>query len=349
MKRIFPILFCLIFGVQAFAQKKAYLPKSSTFEPNYFPATPDYSNKNTWAALPDRKDMADSVPSKPGAKDGQMTAQADVFWIHPTTYVEKPKGRSSWNADINDKELNTETDQTTILYQSSIFNESCKVYAPRYRQAHIYAFFSDKEREADAAFDTAYSDVKAAFEYYLKNYNNGRPFIIASHSQGTVHAARLLREKFVNKPLLRQLVAAYVVGMPVTADTLRGLPPCQAEEDINCFVTWCTYANGYYPTTYEDGAKKAHCTNPLTWKSEEENYAEASANMGGVLKNFSKVVPNMCDARVHKGVLWINPPNVPGAKLAKIDNFHIGDFNLFYFNIRENVKKRVNSFLAKKH
>jgi alpha-beta hydrolase superfamily lysophospholipase len=62
--------------------------------------------------------------------------------------------------------------------------------------------------------DLAYADVKAAFQYYLAHYNEGRPIIIAGHSQGTAHATRLLHEFFEHDPKLRrQLVAAYLIGI----------------------------------------------------------------------------------------------------------------------------------------
>ena len=50
-----------------------------------------------------------------------------------------------WNADIDNEELNEKTDNSTILYQASVFNKYCRVFAPRYRQANLQAFFtSDK-------------------------------------------------------------------------------------------------------------------------------------------------------------------------------------------------------------
>ena len=342
MRTCILVFFSMLFFSHSFSQKKPYLPKNSTFDPTYFPPIPDYALNSSWASLPFINDMADTVPDK-NLKNNQATAAVDVFWIHPTTYSEKPKGKHSWNGDIQDKDLNAETDKTSMVYQASIFNESCKIYAPRYRQAHIFSFFTDNAKEANAAFDTAYQDVKRAFDYYLKFHNNGRPIVIASHTQGTIHAVKLLKEKFVNKPLYKQLVAAYVVGMPVTKDTLKGLPPCKAEEDYGCFVSWVTYANGYYPSTYELGAKLAHCTNPLTWMSEDQNQAESSSNKGGVMKEF-KLVPALCDAKVHQGILWINPPH---GEMEKIANFNVADYHLFYQNVRENVAKRASKFLGK--
>ena len=82
----------------------------------------------------------------------------------------------NWNASIEDRKLNDKTDGSTILYQASIFNGAGKVYAPRYRQAHLHAYFTNKRKgEAQKAFELAYADVKAAFEYYLQHYNQGRP------------------------------------------------------------------------------------------------------------------------------------------------------------------------------
>ena len=126
----------------------------------------DYSNQQNWAALPTMKDNADWTPN--GLTNKQDSAQVDVFFIHPTTDVTGFKG----NANIDNKAINNQTDDFPIKYQASVFNESCKVYAPRYRQAALHNFFTKNNETSQKAFDIAYQDIKAAFEYYLKNYNN---------------------------------------------------------------------------------------------------------------------------------------------------------------------------------
>ncbi|MEO6844695.1 MAG: DUF3089 domain-containing protein, partial [Ginsengibacter sp.] len=131
---------------------------------------PDYSNLNYWAASPFKYDPSDNVPKD--FKNKTKDSLADVFFIYPTTYTDSqmPEG---WNADIDDEAINKKTDNSTILYQASIFNKYCRVFAPRYRQANIEAFGADHKQEANAAFDTAYEDVRNAFEYYLEHYNHG--------------------------------------------------------------------------------------------------------------------------------------------------------------------------------
>ena len=116
---------------------------------------------------------------------------ADVFFVHPTTYTGKPIN-DYWNAPVEDLKLNNQTDKSTIQYQASIFNEAGRIYAPRYRQAHLNVFYTDNKQLSKKVLDQAYSDVKNAFLHYLKFHNEGRPFIIASHSQGTVHCTRLI-------------------------------------------------------------------------------------------------------------------------------------------------------------
>jgi hypothetical protein len=311
---------------------------------SHVPPAPDYSKEKYWAALPDKKDPADSVPGNQ-FKNNEATAAADVFFIHPTTFTYSLKNKFAWNADVNDDELNKKTDNTTILYQASVFNGACRVYAPRYRQAHFAVFFTKDTADARRALDTAYADVKKAFQFYLKNYNHGRPIIIASHSQGTVHAYRLLKDFFNDSTLEKKLIAAYLVGMPISADSLKMiLPPCNSPDQTNCFCSWNTFEKNYYPPYYEKGLNCAVCTNPLSWRSDTAFCAD-TLNSGAVLYRFNQVLPQLCDAQVHDGMLWIEKPNFPGSFLIRSKIYHRGDYNLFYVNVRDNVEERVKSYL----
>ncbi len=250
------------------------------------------------------------------------------------------------NALIDDAVLNAKTDYSTILYQASAFGNGCRVFAPRYRQAHYRAFFSNTEN-TKLSFELAYSDVKAAFEYYLFNNNKGRPIIIAAHSQGTVHAARLLKELFENKPLQGQLVAAYLIGMPVADTYFTSITPCTDSLGTGCFVSWRTYKKGFIePNFVAKETFKTIVTNPLNWRI-DENYASGKLNTGGVLKNFNKLKTGVVDAQKHGNVLWVHKPKFFGNFLITTKNYHIADINFFYNNIRQNVVARVSSYLSK--
>jgi hypothetical protein len=302
------------------------------------PPPPDYSRTECWAALPTRFDSADLVPPGSGLQNNQDDAKVDVFFIHPTSYFKK----KSWNAYLNDEELNKKTDNGSIKFMATVFNGSCKVYAPRYRQAALESFTRDTAN-GRKALALAYEDVKAAFKYYLEHYNNGRPIIIASHSQGTWHAVKLLADFFDNDPVLRKkLVAAYVIGGPARVNAYKNIPMCDSAGQIGCYMGWRTFVWGVEPRE-RSGFDHIMCVNPLTWKRNEE-YATKELNKGGLPYDFKRIDPQVCDAQCKGEILWVNKPRVRGY-YALAGNYHIEDYGLFYMNIRENVKLRVGNYL----
>merc|ERR1719421_2833487 len=100
--------------------------------------------------------------------------------------------------------------------------------------------------------DLAYADVKRAFEHYLRHFGGKRrPIILASHSQGTEHAMRLLRDYFnpetnAGKHLLKRLVAAYLPGMPTYKSVWQKHFPyikiCDSPSSLHCVASWNTLA-----------------------------------------------------------------------------------------------------------
>lgn len=317
---------------------------------NKIPAPPDYSLEESWFSKPGRKDVAHQIA---GVKEevyiNDDTLQADIFFIYPTLYGRKYSGYYKWNANISNEKLNKRILRTTIKYQSTAFNMAGKMYIPKYRQAIVKAYFTKDGYAAKAAFDTAYADVRRAFIYYLEHHNNGRPIIIASHSQGTNHAERLIAEFFDGKPLQKQLVAAYLVGMPINAQRYQTIKPCTTATQTECFCSWGAYKENYYPKTYIfRGYADAVATNPITWTNNDGIKVPASQNKGTLFYNYNKLYMNVCGAQSNIGLLWVRKPKLPGAFLVAIKNYHIGDINLFYQNVRENAVLRVSEFLKVK-
>ncbi len=316
---------------------------TTSFDQVPVPPLPDYSLSSSWASLPTKRDAADSVPGKSDFKDEQSLAKADVFFIYPTIFTDKPENQFHWNADVNDGSLNASIQQTTILNQASVFNGSCRVYVPYYRQAHLYSFYTPEERDGQQALELAYQDVKLAFQYYLDHYNQGRPIVIAAHSQGSYHGMRLLRDFFDGKELKRQLVVAYLVGRAIAVNAFDQIKPCTSPDDTGVWASWNTFAYGYTPDTYERYYPKALSINPLLWNA-SESAATKELNLGGVGLNFT-FVPRITDAQNHRNLLWIHKPHVKGRFWVHKKVWHRADINLFYGNIRENVAARIRKFL----
>lgn len=341
---------------------KALVVPAHDFDDKPAPPPPDYSRKVAWAALPDRDDDADVVPA--GEADRQATAAVDAFFIHPTTYYSK----EGWNQPLDDAKTNETTDEKVLRNQASAFNEAARVYAPRYRQATLGTFMTQKNPNAVPALDLAYRDVLAAFDYYLEHYNKGRPIIIASHSQGSYHAVRLLADRFAGKPLAHRLVAAYPIGFAVPKDhfkrTLAPISPCKSENDFGCLVTWSTWKEGaetehlqdpqlsipYGDKRESNDGKALHCTNPLTWRTDSKP-GGAKEHVGAVRFRKNNKPPkvdrhHVLSARCGAKGLFVEQRDRKYSGIA--GNLHVVDYSVFYMDIRKNAVARATAFLAKR-
>ena len=303
------------------------------------PAAPDYTNPAHWAALPERDDLADTLAV--GATDLQATAAVDVFFVHPTTFV----SANAWNQSLDDTTTNETTDQMVMQGQASTFNACCRIYAPRYRQATLAAFFVEGD-SAPQALDLAYSDVVAAFRYYLATFNHGRPFVLAGHSQGSRHLDFLLAEEIAGTALAEQMVAAYPIGFEL--DGSNGIAICRTATQTGCQVTW----NSVGPRAGSLFASPDNiCVNPLTW-STDGAHAPHEANLGAV--NFAGSdahEPGAADAQCREGRLRVSEIRSDHYTLMPLgrDNFHIYDYALFYVNVRQNAQARVDAYLRERN
>ena len=312
----------------AVLQGSAQLP--AKFNAESQPAAPDYSKQANWSALPFRKDAADDIPKAEKWVNDSLK-DVDVFYIYPTIY----ETGKTWNADLSNKKLNKKIDNKPVKYQATVFNNTGRVYAPRYRQGIVKCFY-DTTGEGQKSLEFAYQDIKRAFEYYLANYNNGRPIIIASHSQGTYHGRKLLQEFFDTTNLRNRLVAAYVIGYNINNNIYTNLKPCENPTQTGCYITWASYKNGF--EVGETQLAGNVCVNPISWTRD----TVAVSSKESILLSFNKKYD--CSAQLHKNVLWVKSamPIVKGWK-----NLHIADYNLFWYNIRQNVADRTAAFWKK--
>jgi hypothetical protein len=188
--------------------------------------------------------------------------------------------------------------------------------------------------------------VRSAFVHYLEHWNDGRPILLAGHSQGSFHGRTLLQEFFDGTPLQDQLVAAYLPGMDMYASEFQAIQPCTSPRDVGCLCTWMTYGEGFLPAWLQlkmasSSKDRLLCTHPVTWTCESGTSHKAD-HLGVVRPSFRLSKPRAVTAELRpEGVLWIQPPHVFGGRLLQRDNWHSGDINLFWANVYENAKMRA--------
>ena len=239
----------------------------------------------------------------------------------------------------NDKVLNK-----AVLYQASALALSGKVYVPFYRQAHIRSFKMFNEG-GKAALEIAYADVKKAFEVFLSKYNKGRPIILLSHSQGTRHTMRLIADFFDEKELQNKLVAAYIPGIGVKPTLFKTIKPMTKPDETGGFVSWNTYKKGYYPKDDKDWYDGSVTTNPITWDDSKVTTLEQHK---GFLYTNKKIYDQALKIEISDGLVWSSNPKFPMRLfMSPIKNYHSGDINLFWQDVKENAALRLKTYLSK--
>ena len=289
-----------------------------------------------------------------GATRAEAPLEAVVFFVHPTSLYD----RSRWNAQLTDKATNARAELLTRGFASP-FGAARELWAPRYRQATIGAFLTDRP-DATRALDTAYGDVLAAFDTFIAHADSNLPIVLVGHSQGALHLMRLMRDRVAGTALAPRIAAAYVVGWPVSLDhdlPLMGLPACSAPDQPGCILSWQSFADPADPSMIREAYAKAPgldgkihrnspflCVNPLTGMA--GGSAPASANMGTLVPDASlstgALVPGLVGATCRAdGFLSIGPGPQMGPYVLPGNNYHIYDIPLFWANVRSDVTRRV--------
>ncbi|MBQ9000926.1 MAG: DUF3089 domain-containing protein [Eggerthellaceae bacterium] len=312
-------------------------------------STIDYSQKASWYKIPD------------------ITKDVDTFYIYATEYIMSSfeEGAPEY-ASLDTAEM-LEGAADEYLAHATAFADDTNVFVPLYRQAgmpRMYRSWQETGNVEDAISGMPYGDITAALDYYFENYNGGRPFIIAGHSQGSAMTTLVLKKYFAEHPdRYERMVAAYAIGYSVTRDELEAYPHLKfatGETDTGVIISYNTEG----PKSVEANAKTAVLLpgaisiNPLNWKL-DDTYAPASENKGSLMRNEAgkyEICDVGADAQVlpERGVVLTHARMEPlDPEVAEIvtaffgpDGRHDDDYSYYFNNIKENVAKRIAAYQA---
>ena len=297
----------------------------------------DYSDENNWLSLPENPD-----------KD------VDVVYYYPTCYS-PAEDSDVVVADITDEGMRAGA-QGLLVSQASVFADSCNVFAPYYRQiSGDYALTVTDEENAALFRYAASQDAAAALDYYFENLNNGRPFILAGHSQGSETSVFLLADYFKEHPeYLERMVAAYVIGYSVTESFLAEnthLKFAEGADDTGVIVSWNTEGPDNIEQHNAVVLEGAVSINPLNWKT-DETYAGVEENLGSLVNG--EIVEGVADAQLNleRGtvITTADESYAMASAMAPIfgpECFHGYDYGFYYNNIKANVAERIAAYMAK--
>lgn len=317
-----------------------------------------YDDPAMWVSRPGTVD--DPAQYRPEGMPTAPQGKAWVFFIHPTSYL----AREHWNGPIEDKDTRNRT-ALFVRGMASAFNGEAAVFVPYYRQAAFGSFLVNRP-ETLKARAVAYGDVREAFRAFVAHVPADAPIVLAGHSQGALHLMHLLQDEVKNTPVAGRIVAAYMIGWPVSpAHDLpqTGMPACAAPDQTGCALSWMSFAeppdaqmmlDTYRAEPGLDGKQKdagpVLCTNPLNGGAASD--APGTANLGTMVPSMDlktgKItklgIPARCDAKT--GLLMIGDPPDLGPYVLPGNNYHVYDVPLFWSNVRADVARRTAAWLT---
>lgn len=294
----------------------------------------DYSKAENWVEQPT-----------------EATKPVDVFFIFPTVTGFRDPVQI---CDIDDPDVVAGAKNVRAV-QVSVFDESCNVFMPYYRQISMPKPGTDYGTVTEylSGFDTT-----DALDYFFKHLNQGRPFILAGHSQGSSTLLQLLKNYMTKHPeYLKRMVAAYPIGFAVTKDYLEntGLKFAEGATDTGVIVSWNTEGPANLDSKNCVLAPKAISINPINWKR-DDTPASVKDNLGSLSIEGKIVVPGIADARVDtvRGSVIVSSvdPKVYGMPAEAVllfgpESYHMHDYGFFYNNLKQNIADRIKAFMAK--
>lgn len=300
------------------------------------PTRVDYSDSNNWLSCP-------KYPQK----------DVDIFFAYPTAWG----GAEGEILCSIDNEIMRNTAVEHLETKASAFEPVGNIYMPFYRQLDA-GFILRKDPDIELAYIRTVpgTDMEDAFDYYMEHYNNGRPYILAGHSQGSMVLRELLVDYMPKHPKsYERMIAAYLIGFSITEEDLEKYPHlkyAEGPDDTGVIISYNTEAprvDGKNTTLLD----RAVTINPITWTRTDE-WAPAALSKGSRMKVDGEYqdFAHFADARVNlkRGTVICSNIDRDEYFSHKPDIFprgvyHYWDFDLYYYDLRENAKDRAEHWL----
>jgi hypothetical protein len=297
---------------------------------------PDYSDPANWVIF---------------EKNIRENCEVDIFYVLPTIYSDKTNAYMLWH----DNEAIQAKAEMIAGQHTGIFSGYSRVFAPYYRQAEFRRALSEIHLpvEKQTFIHLGISDVRAAFRYYMKHCNNGRPFILLGFSQGSIALLEVMKTELADTEVNAKLVAAYLIGYPNMPKTFPGYPflrTARKADDTGVIITYNSQAPGMVKSPFT-GRADVYCINPVNWRTDDK-IAERTEHRGSRFFDFKSGKATDKKAFVSAK---IDPSSgaliVETAEPGKYDSrslgsgvYHMFDLNFFYYDLRENGKVRIDAF-----
>jgi Protein of unknown function (DUF3089) len=284
----------------------------------------------------------------------------DVFYLYPTCW-HKINSADPNICNIDNPSMLAGA-LPAYLRQATAFESFANVFAPYYRQADAtYALTLSLAQREEVIGNIPTLDAVAAFDYYIHHFNQGRPFILAGHSQGSDVLIHLLSGYMKENPAVyKRMIAAYVIGYPVTQAYLTNNPHlkfAEGPDDTGVIISYNTQSPSVVaPNNPVVSNVVGLVINPISW-TRTEAVATTAIGLGSIMPDSVTLkfepVPQYADAKVDikNGVLISTTADANDlykyTKSFGMGVYHNFDYPFYYFNIQANAANRAKIFMSK--
>ena len=308
----------------------------------------DYSKKKHWLAQSDNPDKA-----------------VDLVFLYPSSCTDP---RAGTICTVDNKSMMRGA-KRNFSQQAMAFEPIANMFAPFWRQVNALELPEMSFEDVDAAeWAEPRTDVYAALDYYFENLNQGRPYFLAGHSQGSRLCYMVLSEYMREHPdRYANMIAAYCLGDSLTKRYLEENPhvkAAQSSDDLGVVVSWNTEGPANRGHSSLVVAPGAIAINPLNWRT-DDTPAPAELNLGSFrphllfsgLRKLSVKADAVLD--LERGSIMVTEPKLAKYAITAIPGFkrfepvfgpasyHGCDYSFFYLNIRENARVRSEAWFAR--
>lgn len=337
---------------------------SPTFaQPNGSSPAPDYAKDSNWLCLPGRADVCSTPlpttalnPNGYGSTGMSSVAKhppIDCFYVYPT--ISNDRGMNS--------DLNVSEEKHVAEAQLARFASVCRTFAPIYRQMTLTAVAAySAGASIDAAAALAYGDVVVAWRNYLATRNEGRPFVLVGHSQGSFMLQQLIAREIENNPAVAArmklaIIPGFNVMVPqgrLVGGTFKKTPLCSRDRETGCVIAWTSFREKNVPPEgamfgiADQPGMTVGCVNPAhpgssDWVPLDSYwYAQSSYPVPGGPITWSTegapptpylrtegLVSAKCINDGRRGYLWVRTNHNPGDKRTDRIGGEVAVFGMF--------------------
>ena len=317
---------------------------------NYFEATMSLVAVLFAVVACSTKQTADGViPAEPNYEESSQwyitdrQGDADIFYIISTETGDYPSADGSMchyadtYADSLRLPMLSEMEGVDTLLSGKL-----NFYTPYYRQCSLQSFMSDSL--ASKRMQLPIADVRRSFAYYLKQMNQGRPFILCGFSQGALIALELMRE--MDDETYRRMVAAYIIGSSISQEMLNDNPrirPAQQADDTG--VTICY--NSVHDASCALWPRSAVAINPVNWRTDDTEATLMTEPTPLLPVDQQKKDTLKVHLDTASNLLFVSGYTATDYVLPLIGcegNYHSREIWLYRDQLRENMQQRVSAF-----